>query len=118
MVGEKYNWYEKVFLNKSYWLYILFLVSLCIGFATVICLNMTCVIVCCLYIKKKCNKVKIGDSQIKPRTKMVSTGKLNGLELEETNIANFRNKGASKMKLDDIDDIYDDISRQLKPTMT
>jgi len=49
---------------------------------------------------------------------MVSTGKLNGLELEETNIANFRNKGASKMKLDDIDDIYDDISRQLKPTMT
>lgn len=54
--GVKYNWYEAPFIGKAYWVYILFLIALALGFAIVICcpvLSITCCACLCSAYKKR-----------------------------------------------------------------
>jgi hypothetical protein len=59
----QYNWFEAPFVGKAYWVYILFLVALALGFAIVICCPILCITccacICSAYKKRKtANQIK------------------------------------------------------------
>jgi hypothetical protein len=61
--GVKYNWYEAPFIGKAYWVYILFLIALALGFAIVVCCPVFCICCCaciCQSFKKRqtANRIK------------------------------------------------------------
>jgi len=53
----QYNWFEAPFIGKAYWVYILFLVALALGFAIVVCCPVFCICccgcICSVYKKRK-----------------------------------------------------------------
>jgi hypothetical protein len=69
VVGTKYNWYEKAFMGKSNKVYILFLVSLCLALAIVLCVGCSCMVICCHFIRKRAQR-KAAENQIKPKKKI------------------------------------------------
>ena len=91
VVGTKYNWYEKAFLNKSKKVYRLFLVSLWVAFLIVICVPLSLLAVCIYFLRKKLKRVPVSDNQVQPKKtiKPKPLKSFGGLELEEETNINF-----------------------------